>query len=216
MGTIIYTPEGFLWKLNVIVSLTYWAHSSVHSWLSGNSCTCYFRNRSGRQEVLSVEDIGAYSSPPSLSSPGLSPVSSFPSFFLSLLSLPPFSIPPTTLRGWKKIDLFIWRLNSTLTLRENKPCNTLYYHISATFKQSLLAWAENYHPAVRHKLEGLPVWKRDRQQLAGLCLWEGEAELLALCVDFTWKIALPFSFHRQENNSNLLKCGRAGKQQLID
>lgn len=88
-------------------------------------------------------------------------------FFLASGSPPPFSIPPTTLRGWKRIELFILRLNSTLTLRKNNPCNTLYYHISATFKQSLWAWTENYRPAGRHKPEGLRVWKRDAQQLAG-------------------------------------------------
>lgn len=120
-------------------------------------------------------------------------------FFLASGSPPPFSIPPTTLRGWKRIELFILRLNSTLTLRKNNPCNTLYYHISATFKQSLWAWTENYRPAGRHKPEGLWVWKRDaRSSWRGRAgLQEGEAQLLAVCIDFTWKIGPPFSLHRQ-------------------
>ena len=121
------------------------------------------------------------------------------SFFLPQLLVSTF-FSPTHNSERVEEDRLIWRLNSTLTLRKNKPWNTLYYHTSAIFKQSLSAWTENYRPAGRDKLEGLPVWTRNGRQLAGPCLWEGEAQLLAVCADFTQKIALPCSFHRQENN----------------
>ena len=138
----------------------------------------------------------AYSSPP-LHSPGLFRL--LFSFFLPQLLVSTF-FSPTHNSERVDEDRLIWRLNSTLTLRKNKPWNTLYYHISAIFKQSLSAWTENYRPAGRDKLEGLPVSTRNGRQLAGPCLWEGEAQLLAVCIDFTQKIALPCSFHRQENN----------------
>lgn len=150
--------------------------------------------------------LGPFSSPP--------PSSSF--FFLASGSPPPFSIPPTTLRGWKRIELFILRLNSTLTLRKNNPCNTLYYHISATFKQSLWAWTENYCPAGRHKPEGLRVWKKDAQQLAGPPGYRKEKPSSWLNALISHgKLGPPSPCTDRENNSNLLKCGRAGKQRLL-
>lgn len=154
--------------------------------------------------------------PWSLLLPALPPPRPPLSFFLASGSPPHFSIPPTTLRGWKRIELFILRLNSTLTLRKNNPCNTLYYHISATFKQSLWAWTENYHPAGRHKPEGLRAWKRDAQQLAGAglgCRKKPSSWLYALISH--GKLGPPSPCTDRENNSNLLKCGRAGKQWLL-
>lgn len=213
MGTIISMPEGFLGKIKSKRVSTHSVYWLGYCRLSVNGCSCWLRNHSGRQAVDLSHlwgTLGAYSSPPSLSSPGHSPVSSFPSFFLS-----PFSIPPTTLRGWKRIELFILKLNSTLTLRKNNPCNILYYHISATFKQSLSAWTENYRPTGRHKLEGLPVWTRDAQQPAGPCLWE-EAWFLAYALVLLGNLCSTFPSTDGEDNSNLLKCWRTGKQQLID
>lgn len=182
----------------MIVSVSHLAHCLAHNALS--RCLPLLCQKSlwqtGSRCVLSVEDTGACSSL-SLSSPGPSPVSFFP-FLVPQALVSSFSNPTHNSERMEENRLVYFETKFNIDpQKKNNLCNTLYYHISATFKQSLSDWTENYRPAGRHKLEGLPVWKRGAQQLAGLYLWGGEAQLLALCIDFVWKIVPPFSLHRQ-------------------